>query len=144
MKVQAGSVTALNPDYVDVTGPGYHIQIEEIEPGVLLVTSLTDDCRNQLVVRPKSCHEVLISRNLIMLSDEPKPVARPHRHLDATALDVWLKRRYHSLYVHWQTREADRMDLWELIHDHHKVVWKEFELCVQRNLLEGGGQDEET
>jgi len=130
MKVQAGSVTALNPDHVDITGPGYHIQVEEIEPGVLLVTSLTDDCRNQLVVRPRSCNEILLSRNLVM-SSEPKPrfdaVARSHRVLDAAALYAWLDTHYHSLLVHWQNREAHRMDLWEFIYDHHEVVWKEFE-----------------
>ena len=124
MKVQAGSVTALNPDHVDITGPGYHIQIEEIEPGVLLVTGLTDNVRSNLVVRPTS-------RNQITLVEDSgrgtKPLARPHRVLNAQTLDDWLNSTYHSLYVHWQTWEAHRMDLWEFIYDHHEVVWKEFE-----------------
>jgi len=107
-----------------------------------LVTGLTDNVRSNLVVRPTS-------RNQITLVEDSgrgtKPLARPHRHLDAAALAAWLDKTYHSLYEHWQTWEADRMDLWELIHDHHKAVWKEFELHVLRNLLKGGGsQDEET
>lgn len=123
MRVRASNVTALSPSHVDITGPGYHIQIEEVKPGVLLITGLTDKVHSQLVVRPTSRNQISLTEDI----GRGRSVVRPNRHLDAAALETWLAVHYHSLLVHWQTREADRMDLWELIYDHHEEVWKEFE-----------------
>ena len=132
MKVQAGSITALNPDHVDITGPGYHIRIVEDSPGVFLITGITDMSLSSLVIRPTSKNQI----TLVEDTGRVKPVARPNRHLDAAALDAWLDTHYHSLLVHWQTWEADRMDLWELIYDHHEVVWKEFEQSFKEAVNE--------
>lgn len=134
MKVQAGTVTALNPDQVDITGPGYHIQIEEIKPGVLLVTGFTDAARSRLVIRPTSKNQITLVEDTgrIMLSE----LVRPHRHYDAAALDAWVDIAYHNLLTHWRTYEAGSMDLWEWIHDQHPDVWKEFEVWFQAKMLE--------
>ena len=135
MRVQAGTVTTIDPDHVDITGPGYHIRIVEIAPGVFLITGLTDHSLSTLVIRPTSRNQVTLRED----AGRIQPVARPHRVLDAHALDVWLDLTYHALYDHWGTYEADRMDLWEFISDHHTDVWKEFEKYVLENLLKGGG-----
>ena len=134
MRVQAGTVTTIDPDHVDITGPGYHIRIVEIESVVFLITGLTDHSLSKLVIRPTSRNQVMLTED----AGRTKPIARPHRVLDAVALDVWMERWYHGLYDHWGTNEAHKIDLWEFIQDQYSDVWQEFEVYVQQCLLEGG------
>ena len=132
MKVQAGKVTAHDPDHIDITGPGYHIRIVEDRPGVFLITGLTDRSLSSLVIRPTSRNQI----RLVEDAGRITPVARPHRVLDAQALDVWVEQTHYSIYQHWLDREADRIGLWEYITEHQSQVWQEFEKWFLAKMLE--------
>ena len=55
-------------------------------------------------------------------------LARPHKFLDAAALDEWLHENYIDLYHEWTYGDAiEWLDLWDWLVYEHDEVLSEFE-----------------